>query len=254
MRARPNREINVFSMSAIDLFASAMGVFLIIAILLSDAQSETKVEVDAIDVVYVVDTTISMGKGIDQLRGSLIGTVMVLERMAESVRIGVVAYKAVDPDNEYELIKLDLVDTQNGGMERIQEWVGKLSAQGGGDEIVFRAMQAAVDMPWRAGAKNLIVVVADEPDNAANRPPLDQLVRSFGAADPGRKVSGYLAPEDFSKLRGSPPSLFEELRQARAVVRGWMEGWADDTGGIFMDSAEGDLTVTTLMSAVEDVD
>ncbi len=105
---RPSRELNIFSLSALDLFASAMGAFILITVVLfpyylKTARTPVEIEVRAIDVVFVVDTTSSMGAAVNQIKGSLVGIVAVLQDLAPSVRMGFVAYKARDipiPENE----------------------------------------------------------------------------------------------------------------------------------------------------------
>ena len=53
---RPSREINIFSLSALDLFASAMGSFILIAVLLFPYYQKSAIVRD-LDLVFVMDTT-----------------------------------------------------------------------------------------------------------------------------------------------------------------------------------------------------
>jgi len=250
---RPPREIQIFSLSALDLFASAMGTFIVIAVMLFPyylKTTKTKVRIPGIDVVYVIDTTASMGEGVNQVRSSLAGVVAVLEKMAPSVRVGFVAYKARDGrGNDYVMIFRDLASTKQGGLLAMRRWVIRLNPQGGGTEIMLEAVRKAESMKWRSGAMNVIVVVADEPGSASELSALVALARRFGG--PRRKISAFLPPA--GALRGMSPQQLQLLRRQRVIVRRWMKQITTAGNGIFVPPDEGDLASATLLTVLEQV-
>ncbi|MCP3975928.1 MAG: VWA domain-containing protein, partial [bacterium] len=164
--SRRNRELNVFSLSALDLFAGAMGAFILIAVVLFPyylKETKTPIKVRNLDVVFVIDTTVSMGSAIDQLKSELVGLSKVLERVAPQVRIGIIAYKTRRSDSQYLIISKDLTSTKNNGLRELQEWVNRLTPQGGGYEVLADALERATRMSWQPNRRRLIVLIADEP-------------------------------------------------------------------------------------------
>ena len=133
---RPSRQVNVFSVSALDLFASAMGAFIILAVILFPyylklqdaptkeelksmaeqlAQIESKIknnereiakaeaELDSlkpkdIEVVFVLDTTGSMEEEINSIKEHLRDVVNTLRLVNKKTRMGFVAYRDVFED------------------------------------------------------------------------------------------------------------------------------------------------------------
>jgi len=156
------RELNVFSMSALDLFASGMGAFVLLAIVAMpffpntgdsqervddlkgeieaaqsrseelETQVETLVEVVAaqteliiphLDIVICLDITGSMTGQIDGMKREISSLADVLDRLSPSVGIGIVAFG----DKRYQrpIHEMDIVETSN--MSRIQSFVDAMT-------------------------------------------------------------------------------------------------------------------------------
>ena len=259
MRQRANREINVITMSALDLFASAMGAFMIIALTLSPEPTppappdpapkpEQAIELAPIDLVFMIDTSGSMGRGIDQFRGGLLGIVSVLRELAPSVRIGIVAYKGPlsDGSNRYDVLTRPLADVSGSGLDALKQWAdARLEPSGGGDEVVLQAMQTAVAMDWNGDAANIIVMVADEPGLEDTKPAIDRLVSGFRARSPLHRVSGYESPAG-----EIDPQYQAYMQMQREAARRWMRDFARLGEGIFVEPSEGDLSSTTLLTVL----
>ena len=310
---RRSRELQMFSLSALDLFASAMGTFILIAVILFPyyLKNETtvrqltrqKAEIEAlkrrtataekrareavaaaeraqarareaeararraqaaiakpagskrakvrfpgVDIVYVIDTTASMGEGVGQVRSSLSGIVAVLQELAEDVRVGFVAYKARGVHkNDYVMIQRNLSSTKSGGLQAMRAWVGRLRPQGGGTEIMLEAMTRAAGMSWRSNTLNVIVLIADEPGALSELPALLALARRFSSER--RRISAFLPPmRSEAGLRGRQRELL--IRQ-RGIVRAWMGKIARAGRGIFMPPERGDLASVTLLTVGE---
>ena len=107
--------------------------------------------IEAIDVVFVIDTTASMTPVIRELAVSIRSIVRILERLVPSVRIGVSAYK----DHDIPLppvITFPLTPT-DPFLPRIVGFLDSLEASPIGsrslDEDVHRGLEAATLMHWR---------------------------------------------------------------------------------------------------------
>ena len=163
---RRSREFNIFSISALDLFASALGVFIIIAVVLfpffpttdlsqghtnalrkrlqesqarlQQAQAElqraerelAKVKFPHLDLVIALDTTGSMRKEIEGLKEQLKDLVEVLARLAPSLGFGVVEFKDRHDDPVTSSILLREVSPGSASLDLVQRFVNGLHAGG----------------------------------------------------------------------------------------------------------------------------
>jgi NACalpha-BTF3-like transcription factor len=165
---RPSRQINIFSISALDLFASAMGAFVIIAIILfpyymkSDkvlakelkskkeelqqakqtiatleaSKKEAESKADAlqpkdIEVVFVCDTTGSMQDHIDGIKENLKDVVDILKILNKRTRVGFVAYKDISEQHHpgsYVTLTFPLTEMTPGAFSRLNDFVDHLTA------------------------------------------------------------------------------------------------------------------------------
>ncbi len=205
--------------------------------------------VPGIDVVYVIDTTNSMGVGVDQVRSGLVGIVSVLRQMAKQVRVGFVAYKTSSRRSDYAVISKDLTDARGRGLDNLVRWVSQLSAQGGGEEVMFPAMRRAFQMAWNPNAINLIVLVADEPGEAGSLPPLVNMARAF--AGPKRKIATYMPP--LPLMLPISPADRNYIERQRQEAMGWLQQIAQAGNGRFVLPESGDVSSITLLTLLGDV-
>lgn len=117
---------------------------------------------DFLDLVFVFDTTGSMGDELAWLTKEFAGIVRQARRAAPGVdvRYGLVAYRDVGDD--YEVQNYGFTDQKR----EMQSWLRKLDANGGGDypEAADRALHAAVNLDWRRGkGERIIFHIADAP-------------------------------------------------------------------------------------------
>lgn len=218
---RTSREINIFSMSALDLFASAMGAFILIAIILfpyypntgmsavevselrariaelkgavdkaqarasaAEAQAErrakekkaleerlAKAEFPDVDLVIVLDITGSMRQEIGGLKREITQLIKVLDRLAPSVAVGVVAFGDRGWDRPISAQPLKLVTGSSSRLRALVRFVEGLEPRKGkgggrnekGGEAFLAGLERAVGMPWRGKAgKKVIVAITDD--------------------------------------------------------------------------------------------
>lgn len=295
---RPPRSLDVLSVSALDLFASALGVFVLIAVILfpfylkepsleadvegaraeleatgaaltrarqlaseaaeereearaalenavtalaaaveterewSEAEHEARGRADEVealkssieerlasihvadlDLVFVMDTTGSMGEEIQDVQTNLLGIVRVLQRLSPSLQVGFVAFK--DRGFAYVTATYPLQDMSPGSLRDAQAFVNRLGAAGGGDypEAVTQALHVAVNMPWREDAKGRIVVVGDAPAHTRNWGRAFNLATAFRLSLDSPAVERRVSTV-FSGSRTPGAEFYERLAQA----------------------------------------
>lgn len=175
---------------------------------------------DFLDLVFVVDSTGSMQDELDWLAKELRGLVRAAKRQAPGVdiRFGLVAYKA--PGDPVPLRRRGF--THSAG--EMRRWIAAETADGGagGPEIVARALEAAVDMPWRRGkGERIIFQIGDEPPQDSRH--LAHLDAAGRAAAQGIHIYGLGAS-------GVEAKLELLMRQAAVMTGGRYLFLTDDSG------------------------
>ena len=121
------------------------------------------------------------------MQANLLGVIRVLARLAPSLRVGFVAFK--DRGDAYLTLTFPLSPMTQGNVGQVVEFVGRMSADGGGDdpEPVDEALRVATAMPWRGEAQGRILVVGDAPARPSGRGRALELADSSGARRPTRR-------------------------------------------------------------------
>ena len=112
----------------------------------------TPFSINDLDLVFVMDTTGSMRNELADVQANLLGVIRVLARLAPSLRVGFVAFK--DRGDAYLTLTFPLSPMTQGNVGQVVEFVGRMSADGGGDdpEPVDEALRVATAMAARRGA------------------------------------------------------------------------------------------------------
>ena len=178
---RRNREISIFSISAIDLFCSGLGAVMVLFVILlpyfrmqspeppvpappvvepappaivvtppapvppvPPTPPGSPITIHDLEILLIIDTTGSMGGQIRDLSDSLITLVEVLSRLTENLRVGAIAYR--DHGDEYLTLShpLQRIDPGTAEFRALHQFISSLEASGGGDfpEAVYEAMTA----------------------------------------------------------------------------------------------------------------
>jgi len=130
-------------------------------------EQDAVLSINDLDLVFVMDTTGSMRAEIKALQASLLGVINILHRLSPRLRVGFVAYK--DKSDAYVTRDFPLSAMRGTNVRSLLEFVGGLSAEGGGDrpEPVDEALGVALSMAWRPDAQGRIIVIGDAPAHAA---------------------------------------------------------------------------------------
>jgi hypothetical protein len=194
--------------------------------------------IEAIDVVFAIDTTASMTPVIRELAVSIRSIVRILQRLVPSVRIGIAAYK--DHDIPFPpLITFPLTPT-DPFLPRIVGFIDSLEASPVGsrsvDEDVHLGLEAATLMQWRPDAKQVLVVIGDAEAHPENVNETFWRAQNFVQGSELRS---------FSTLFVTTPSSLS----AGNVARSYFQALAKAGNGTFNDHA-GSMIESVLLSVL----
>jgi hypothetical protein len=194
--------------------------------------------VEALDVMFVIDTTASMGPVIRDLAVSIRGIVRILERLVPSVRIGVVAYKDRDiplpPVITFPLTPTDpYLPRIVGFLDSLEESpIGSRTIE----EDVHLGLEAATLMRWRPEAKQVLVLIGDAAAHPENVNETFWHVQNFVQNSDRRSVSTLFVT--------TPSSL-----SAGQSARPYFQALAQAAGGTFNDHT-GSMVESVLLSVL----
>jgi von Willebrand factor type A domain len=195
--------------------------------------------IEAIDVVFVIDTTASMGPVIRALAVSIRSIVRILERLVPSVRVGVSAYKDHDiPFPPVITFPLTPVDPHLprivGFLDALEESpIGSRSI----DEDVHLGLEAATLMRWRPDAKQVMVLIGDAEAHPENQNETFWRVQTFVQGNELRSFSALFVT--------TPSSL-----SAGNIARFYFQAIAKAGNGTFHDHT-GSMIESVLLSVLE---
>ena len=203
------------------------------------AQIEQRI-INELDLVFVIDTTASMGEVLRQLAGSMAGIVRILERLVPSLRVGVVTYR--DRELPGRVIQSFPLTPTGTSLDQIQRFVGGLRASRVGGTTVHedldQGLAEALNMRFRPDAKQTIIVIGDA---AAHRPEQAYTLRianRYTNSGSRRSISTLFVPTRSYMLGGQGDrEFFQDLAQA---------------GGGTFNQHSGQLIEGVLLSVLED--
>lgn len=253
---RRSREISIFSMSALDLFASALGAFILIAIVIfpyfpNTARSPVVVtaapecppvlpcppaapappatQFPHLDLVIALDVTGSMGNRIANLKAEVDPLGRVLNGLTPSLGMGVVAFGDrlwQRPVTGFDLREID-TPTAQAAFRSFVVNLGVNMGQGGGGnpdppEAFLRALREAMRMSWRPRAQQrMIVLITDNPAYLEERDEAIAAAAEFAAAGDARVSTVFVDT-------GGDPAAETFLERVASAGRGQ---FVRDTGG-----------------------
>ena len=186
--------------------------------------------VDALDLIFVIDSTASMTPVIADLASSLASVVRVLERMVPSIRIGVAAYN--DRDTGQVPVAILPPTSANEHLDRVIAFLERLQASTIGsrtiEEDVHLGLEAATLMKLRPEVRQTFILIGDA---SVHLPLVDETiyrVRNFVANHKNRTVSAlYIStPSSRSHNENIPMTFF------RAIADAGKGTYTDHTGSM----------------------
>jgi hypothetical protein len=186
--------------------------------------------VDALDLIFVIDSTASMTPVIADLASSLASVVRVLERMVPSIRIGVAAYN--DRDTGQVPVAILPPTSANEHLDRVIAFLERLQASTIGsrtiEEDVHLGLEAATLMKLRPEVRQTFILIGDA---SVHLPLVDETiyrVGNFVANHKNRTVSTlYIStPSSRSHNENIPMTFF------RAIADAGKGTYTDHTGSM----------------------
>lgn len=113
-----------------------------------------------LDLVFVIDTTGSMGDDIAAVKEAAVNVVDEVARQAESYRIGLVLYR-----DQGDIYVTNSALGFTSDPDAVVAAITAISIGGGGDfaESVYAGINTALDYPWQPGANKAIILMGDAP-------------------------------------------------------------------------------------------
>ncbi|HEY4057781.1 MAG TPA: vWA domain-containing protein [Kofleriaceae bacterium] len=214
--------------------AATIGLAAILTPLLASKSTKTPVAIEqqvtstqtpkgkhAVDVVFALDTTGSMGSLLDGAKRTIFSVATHIQKRDPDadVRIGLVAYR--DVGDEY--VTKDLPLTRD--IDAVFAELASYEAAGGNDipEDVDAAMDVALHkMKWRDGAEKLVFVVGDAPPaSRGDVPTFDVLARE--AATKHIVINAFRAGTNddtattFGQIASLTGGIFQSIQQGGGV-------------------------------------
>lgn len=128
-----------------------------------------------LDVVFVFDSTGSMGGIILEVRQRIRQLATAVTRLVPGARLGLVTYRDIRKydmdDYQYTVRSTPLTTADANGLARLEKFLRETEAFGGGDvpEAVYEGVQTAMEKAgWRADATKIIIVFGDAPPRPEN--------------------------------------------------------------------------------------
>ncbi len=164
-----------------------------------------------LDVVFVFDSTGSMGSVLDRAKSGISRSLEALSALVPDTRIGIVTFRDSNADEEYVVRDVPLA----ADPYRAVNFLDTVQAGGGGDEpeAVLEGLRRAFDAPWREGAHRVIVLVGDAPEKPGTLKELLKQVRRF-SRDRASKVHTIATPANHGGIEGTTKATFAKIARA----------------------------------------
>lgn len=136
-----------------------------------------------LDVVFVFDATISMGRCIQEVKHKISNLAKTYKKLVPTCRIGMIAYR--DYGEEFVTRSHPLTF----GILSLQAFLSGIQAEGGGDreEAVEEALRVAVDeINWNKDSNKIILLIGDAPPRRGAMPKAVELIKKFRDSMNGR--------------------------------------------------------------------
>lgn len=143
-----------------------------------------------LDVVFVFDATVSMGRCIQEVKHKIANLARTYKKLVPTCRIGMVAYRDYGEDFVTRHHPLTF------GINSLEAFLGGIQAEGGGDreEAVEEALRVAIDeINWNKDSNKMILLIGDAPPRQKAMPKAVELIQKFHST-----MNGKLAALDTS--------------------------------------------------------
>ncbi len=134
-----------------------------------------------LDIVFVFDSTSSMGDFINHVKAEISNLVYTLKKLVPAARIGMVTYRDFGESFVTQALRLTY------GTRALHGFLEDLDPKGGGDyeESVDEGLRVAIDeLNWKKDSVKVILLIGDAPPHKGDIKKCSRLIRKF------RKIMG----------------------------------------------------------------
>jgi hypothetical protein len=249
---RRNREIVIFNLSAIDLFCSGMGAVMVLMVLLMPYYRKTDpiplpeppvavvpppappipeppkptpapgIQVRAIDVVFVMDATMSMDEELSEVRSGMESVVQVLRRLSDEVRVGFVAYTDRNVQTTIPLRPVGRGPVGDANLLKLLLGISGVRLENGVDwpeDVCGGLEKASKSMTWSSipERRQVIVLIGDAETHPEDRSRSIGIVKNWVSASENRSVNGVNTGKNVPKSKSefmATRLYFKEITEA----------------------------------------
>jgi hypothetical protein len=172
---------------------------------------------NAVDLMFVIDTTGSMGDELSFLQTELSDIINSIPNQLSDINIGLVFYR--DYGDNYVVRAHEFSDNINA----VQLNLNQEQARGGGDypEAMDQALQTAMAADWRTDSRKVLFLIADAPPHG------DRMRATWNAAQQARDNNIHLVPVAASGVAEDAEYI---MRSVAALTHGRYLFLTDDSG------------------------
>lgn len=159
-----------------------------------------------LDIVFVFDSTGSMGLYVDHVKRKIRSLVQAIRKLVPTARVGLVTYRDAGMDFVTRAVQL------THGTRGLELFLQETDYEGGGDreEAVYEGLRVAVEgLNWRGESEKVIVLIGDAPPHPGDVAKAGELAEKFR-----KKMGGTLAAVDTNRpipmvgqYHGCPPGV-----------------------------------------------
>jgi Mg-chelatase subunit ChlD len=157
-----------------------------------------------LDIVFVFDSTGSMGLYVEHVKKKIRGLVRAIRKLVPAARVGLVTYRDLGMDFVTRAVQL------THGTRALEFFLEEINYEGGGDreEAVHEGLRVAIEvLNWKKDSIKVIVLIGDAPPHPGDVEETRRLVERFRG-----KMGGTLAAVDTNRpiplkgqYHGCPP-------------------------------------------------
>lgn len=127
-------------------------------------ESVNEIRESGLEIVFVFDSTGSMGSVIELTKTRIGRMLEVLQALVPDARVGLVTYRDHGQDEDYLVRSIPL----GQDFYRAINFMQVISARGGGNrpEAVREGLKEAFDQKWRRGSRRVVILIGDAPPHA----------------------------------------------------------------------------------------
>ncbi len=168
-----------------------------------------KLRKSGLEIVFVFDSTGSMGAVLQATKERIARMVDVLHALVPDSRIGIVTYRDHGDSEDYLTRGVPL----SRDVYRSVNFMQRIHAGGGADEpeAVFDGLKAAVGQKWQRNSRRLVILVGDAPPHKKTNSKIQGLVRRFASNGKSFVHAFVTSPNGRGQLTKTTQTAFKKI-------------------------------------------